>query len=232
MQAIFDPLNLILAAVALFIFWKLRSVLGQRTGNERPAKEVFFPEPKAGSSPSSAPVGDIEKRAEVDRAPKKPVWTDVAAEGSSLALNLEEIRKVDGSFDPKSFLAGAKLAYEMIVEAFAKGDKPALKKLLAADVFDGFSKAIDARGKDGQKLDFRFIGFEKAQIQAASLVGKHAALDVKFVTQIISATYDKAGVMIDGDPKAVREVADIWSFERDTAQKDPNWRVVSTETLE
>jgi predicted lipid-binding transport protein (Tim44 family) len=233
MQAIFDPVNLVLAGLAIFIFWRLRSVLGTRTGNERSAREIFLPEAKS----RSVEVGDrtIDVNDDVERGrpvPQRPVWTDIAPEGSSLALNLEEIRKADQFFDGKAFLGGAKIAYEMIVEAFAKGDKAALRKLLSPEVLDGFSKVIDARAKDGQKFDFRFIGFEQAQIRQATMVGSTATIDVRFVTQVISTTYDKAGAMIDGDPQAVREVADLWSFERDVTQKDPNWRVVATETLE
>jgi predicted lipid-binding transport protein (Tim44 family) len=232
MQAIFDPVNLLMAGIAVFIFWKLRSVLGTRTGNEKSAAEIFLPEKKGAArrgeagTPPDAPSGEARVQ------PLKPVWTDVAPEGSSLALNLEEIRNADGAFDPKAFLTGAKSAYEMIVEAFAKGDKSALKPLLSPEVLDGFSKAIDARTKDGQKLDFRFIGFEQAQIKSANIVGQVATIDVRFLTQIVSATYDKSGVMTDGDPKAVREVVDLWTFERDTSQRNPNWRVVATETLD
>jgi predicted lipid-binding transport protein (Tim44 family) len=231
MQAIFDPVNLVLAGLAIFIFWRLRAVLGTRTGTERSAKDIFFPESKTADAAVRADEKLAERRADQPPPVRRPVWTDVAPEGSGLALNLEEIRKVDGGFDPKAFLGGAKVAYEMIVEAFAKGDKAALKKLLSSEVLEGFASAIDERAKDGQKLDFRFIGFEKAEIKQASLVGKTATIDVKFVTQIISATYDKAGALVEGDTKAVRDVVELWSFERDTAQKDPNWRVVATENL-
>jgi predicted lipid-binding transport protein (Tim44 family) len=104
--------------------------------------------------------------------------------------------------------------------------------LLSPEVLAGFSTAIDARAKDSQRLEFRFIGFDKAEIKSASVVGSIATIDMKFVTQIVSATYDKAGAMVDGDPKEVRDVVDLWSFERDIAQRNPNWRVVATETLE
>jgi predicted lipid-binding transport protein (Tim44 family) len=232
MQAIFDPVNLLLAGIAVFIFWRLRSVLGTRTGNEKSAADIFLPPKKNASSQAEADRPSLRDQDAADVVAAKPVWTDVAPEGSSLALNLEEIRKSDPSFDPKAFLVGAKAAYEMIVEAFSKGDKAALKPLLSPEVLDGFSKAIDARVKDGQKLDFRFIGFEQSQIKSANLLGTTATIDVKFITQIVSATYDKAGAMIEGDPKEVREVVDLWSFERDTSQRNPNWRVVATETLD
>jgi predicted lipid-binding transport protein (Tim44 family) len=233
MNQIFDPLNLILAGIAIVVLWRLRSVLGQRTGNERPPMDKSFkPAPEA----ANANILEFPKNQSgtdkiIDVEPSKPVWEGFAIEGSPVALGLEKLAKADSTFLPKTFLSGAKLAYEMVVEAFANGDKPALKNLLSRDVLDGFSKVIDGRLQSGEKLTFQFVGFEKAEILAASLNEKRASVSVKFLSQMISSTYDKAGTLIDGDPKEIKDVTDVWTFERDVTQKDPNWRVVSTETL-
>jgi predicted lipid-binding transport protein (Tim44 family) len=232
MSQIFDPLNLILAGVAIFVLWRLRSVLGQRTGNERPPMSINKPAPEAANANVlEFPQNKSGSDKIIDAEPLKPVWEGFAAEGSVLATALEKLAKADSAFLPNTFLSGAKLAYEMVVEAFASGDKPTLKNLLSRDVFDGFSKVIDGRQQAGEKLTFQFVGFEKAEIMAASLNDKRASVTVKFFSQMISSTYDKAGTLIDGDPKEIKDVTDVWSFERDVTQKDPNWRVVSTETL-
>jgi predicted lipid-binding transport protein (Tim44 family) len=232
MSQIFDPLNLILAGVAIVVLWRLRSVLGQRTGNERPPVNVNKPAPEAANAnvlefPQNK--GVTEKT--IDAEPAKPVWEGFAIEGSAIAVGLEKIAQADTSFQAKTFLNGAKLAYEMVVEAFASSDKSTLKNLLSRDVFDGFSKAIDGRQQAGEKLTFQFVGFEKAEFMAANLKDKRASITVKFFSQMISSTYDRAGALIDGNPKEIKDVTDVWSFERDVTQKDPNWRVVSTETL-
>lgn len=239
MNEIFDPLNLVLAAIALMVVWRLRSVLGQRTGTERPPSDPYAPPPRSnGSAPVETGSGKVlefpsskeELAKKADAEPKAPVWTGFAAAASPLAAGFEKLVQADPAFSPKEFLEGAKLAYEMIVEAFAKGDKPALKNLLSKEVFDGFSKAIDSRSQAGEKLDFQFVGFEKVDYMSVALSGKRANIVVKFASQMISATHDKAGALIDGNPKEVRDITDIWTFERDVAQKDPNWRVVATET--
>jgi predicted lipid-binding transport protein (Tim44 family) len=235
MNEIFDPLNLVLIAIALVVFWRLRSVLGQRTGLERPP---FDPSVIAKKAPPEAantnvlefPQNKPGSDAVIDLEPKEPIWTGFAKPGSKLAAGLEKLQAADPAFEPKPFLAGARVAYEMVVEGFAKGDKPALKNLLSREVFDGFSKAIDARKAAGEKLDFQFIGFEKVEFLSVDVVEKRASIALKFESQTISATYDKAGSLIDGEPKAVRDVTDIWSFERDVAARDPNWLIVSTET--
>jgi predicted lipid-binding transport protein (Tim44 family) len=241
MNELFDPLNLVLAAVALMVVWRLRSVLGQRTGHERPPSDPYAPPRRTnGSAPVETGSGkvlefpsgkdDSGKKPEADVEPLAPIWTGFAEAASPLAAGFEKLAQTDPSFSPKEFLEGAKLAYEMIVEAFAKGDKPALKNLLSREVYDGFSKAIDSRGQAGEKLDFQFVGFEKVDFASVALTGKRASIDIRFASQFISATFDKAGVLIDGNPKEVRDITDLWTFERDVAQKDPNWRVVATET--
>jgi predicted lipid-binding transport protein (Tim44 family) len=240
MNEIFDPLNLVLAAIALMVVWRLRSVLGQRTGTERPPSDPYAPRRPNGAAPVDTSSGkilefpsskeELAKKVEVDAEPKPPVWTGFAAASSPLAAGFEKLAQADPAFSPKEFLEGAKLAYEMIVEAFAKGDKPALKNLLSKEVFDGFAKAIDSRALAGEKLDFQFVGFEKVDFVSVSLAGKRASIVVKFASQMISATHDKVGALIDGNPREVRDITDIWTFERDVTQKDPNWRVVATET--
>jgi predicted lipid-binding transport protein (Tim44 family) len=241
MNELFDPLNLVLAAIALMVVWRLRSVLGQRTGTERPPIDPYAPPRRTnGGAPVETASGKVldfpsskeesAKKAEVDLEPKVPIWTGYAKAESPLAAGFEKLAQADPAFQPREFLEGAKLAYEMIVEAFAKGDKPALKNLLSREVFDGFTKAIDSRSQAGEKLDFQFVGFEKVDFMSVSLTGKRANIVVKFASQMISATYDKAGTLIDGNPREVRDITDIWTFERDVAQKDPNWRVVATET--
>jgi len=239
MNELFDPLNLVLAAIALMVVWRLRSVLGQRTGTERPPIDPYAPPRRTnGSAPAETASGKVldfpsskeEAARKVDLEPKVPIWTGYARAASPLAAGFEKLAQADPAFSPREFLEGAKLAYEMIVEAFAKGDKPALKNLLSREVFDGFSKAIDGRSQAGEKLDFQFVGFEKVDFMSVALTGKRANIVVKFASQMISATYDKAGTLIDGNPREVRDITDIWTFEREVAQKDPNWRVVATET--
>ena len=233
----FDPLNILLLAVALVVFWRLRSVLGSRTGTEKPPLDPFgskrgeLQKDQAQDSvlrfPQTAPAPAPE---EDDREPAAPVWTGFAEPGTELAAALEQIAEKDPQFTPRSFVEGAKMAYEMIVDGFAKGDKAALKNLLSKEVFDGFARAIDDRQAQGQRVDSRFVGIDKATMQSASLVGgKKASITMAFVSELITATYDRAGEVIEGDPKEIREVTDVWTFERDVTSRNPNWKLVATQ---
>ncbi|MCE9648086.1 MAG: Tim44/TimA family putative adaptor protein [Parvibaculum sp.] len=237
-------INLILLAVAVGVFLKLRSVLGRRTGHERPPFDPY----SAGEKPASARSGDkvvqLPKRgpaAEADtdisgidpypqREPYvvKNRWAGVAAEGSAIAQSLTEIALADRRFDAEAFMSGARAAYEMIVTAFARGERKTLKPLLDEHVFKSFEEVIAGREERGETVDQTFIGITGADLADANLTGRRARLTVRFVSELTSCVKNRDGVVIEGDPVTIRKVTDVWTFERDVKATDPNWRLVAT----
>mgnify|MGYP003485581112 CR=1 FL=1 len=147
----------------------------------------------------------------------------------SLAEWMLAIYRADSSFDPDGFVKGARQAYEMIVTAFAEGNSKALKNLLSKEVFDGFAGAISDREARGEIIDQSFVGINKADLLEAELKNGTAQVTVKFVSELISATRDRAGAVIAGDTKKIKEVVDIWTFAREVASRDPNWRLIATQ---
>lgn len=242
MNEIFDPLNLLLMGLAVFILFRLRSVLGKRTGNERPPFDPYS-KPEQNNDHNTANGQDnvipLPNQTSQDPEPvEQPgpggdvVIDKVAPAGSALNSALKQILSVDRSFEPGPFIEGARAAYEMIVMAFADGDKKALKNLLSPEVYEGFVAAIEEREKRGESIDSTFVGIDKAEIVEAALKGSIAQVTVKIHSQLISATRDKSGEVVDGDPSKVTEVVDIWTFARDTNSRDPNWKLVATESAE
>jgi predicted lipid-binding transport protein (Tim44 family) len=146
-----------------------------------------------------------------------------------LNKGLRAIKDNDPSFEPKGFLEGAKMAYEMIVMAFADGDRKTLKNLLSREVYDGFVAAIADRESRGEKIQSSFVGIDKADIVSAEMKGSDSHVTLRIVSELISATRDGSGTVIDGDPETVAEVKDVWTFARDTRSRDPNWKLVATE---
>lgn len=233
MNQVFDPLNLLILAVAVVILLRLRSVLGTRTGHERPydpyateaSEKARRADGKVIPLPGSKPAEEIyaaDKQAD-------PVWQGVAEEGSTLAKGLEKIARADQSFDVKGFLEGAKMAYEMIVTAFAQGDRKTLKPLLSKDVYEGFAEAIAEREKAEETIETQIVGIDKADIVGATLQGRRASVTVKFLSQMITVKRNSDGEVIDGDERAVQPITDVWTFDRDVTARDPNWRLVATE---
>ena len=229
----FDIYTIIFLALAVFIFLRLRSVLGQRTGRERPPYDPYSASGAARPSTNDNVVS-LPPRA-TDAAPKpadvEPAerWKGIAEPGSAAAVGLDAVVAQDATFDPKGFLAGGRAAYEMIVTAYAQGDRRSLKNLLSKDVYDGFEAAIKDRESRAEKAETRFVSIDKADITGADVKGKTAQVTVRFVSQLVSVTRDKDGNVIDGSPDKVTDVTDVWTFARDLSSRDPNWKLVATE---
>lgn len=232
----FDIYTIIIIVLAVFIFLRLRSVLGTRTGNERPRQDTYVGRPQPEPAPDNVtPLP--QRRTEPTPPPsesEEPVaerWKGVAEPGSPVARGLDEIARAEGGFDARGFLDGARAAYEMIVTAFAAGDRKTLKPLLAKEVFDCFSTAIGEREARGETVESSFVSIEKAELTGAETVGRTAQLTVRFVSKLITATRDRSGQVIDGSATEIADLVDVWTFARETGSRDPNWRLVSTEAV-
>ncbi len=228
----FDPLTLIFIGLAVFVLLKLRSVLGTKTGEEpdRFHREPSIEKPPIGTDkvvqlPNRNPAPPVE--APLDLGPR---WGKLAPEGSPLAAGFDAIAARDSSFDPTVFIAGARSAYEMIVLAFAHADRNSLKMLLSADVYEGFEAALKERESRGESVETRFIGINRADIREAQMRGTVAHIVMGFSSELVTVTRDKNGAVVDGSPDKVATVNDIWTFARDTTNRDPNWKLVATET--
>ena len=229
-----DIYTIIFLALAVFIFLRLRNVLGQRTGSERPpfdraARNAVQGAPDSNIVSMPGKVMDqapLAPTAEV--APPSDRWKGLAEPDSALAQGLDAIAAQDSSFDPRHFLSGARSAYEMIVLAFANGDRRALRDLLSSEVYESFEAVIKDRERHEQKSETRFVSIDTAELVAAEQRDRTAQLTVRFVSQMISVTRDKAGTIVDGNPDRVADITDVWTFARDTTSRDPNWKLVGT----
>ncbi len=234
----FDIYTIIFLALAVFIFLRLRSVLGQKTGRERPpydpvsTREAMRPtgNDKVVALPTRNNETAVRPTETGEAAEAGNRWQDIAEPGTPAAAGLDAIAGSDPHFDAKAFVAGARQAYEMVVTAFAEGDRKQLKNLLSREVYDGFDAAIREREQRGETAESRFVSIDKAEIVNAEARGKTAQITLRFVSQIISATRDKSGAVIDGSDEKMIEVIDVWTFARDVSSRDPNWKLVATES--
>jgi len=229
---VFDIYTIIFLALAVFIFLRLRSVLGQRTGRERP--DPYSARDAVRGATNDNVVTLPGRAAETAQKPieaSEPAerWKGIAEAGSTVAAGLDAIVRDDPTFDAPHFVAGARAAYEMIVMAYAEGDRRTLKNLLSREVYEGFEAAIRERESRGETVETRFVAIDKSDITAAELRGRTAQVTLRFVSQLVSVTRDKAGNVIEGNPEKVTEVTDVWTFARDISSRDPNWKLVATE---
>lgn len=240
-----DLVTLLAIIGAVLAILKLRSVLGKDSdgGDERRAermnaerrrevgsdsgKVVTIPRREAVAAAEGVAAGDVAV------ADAEQRFLSFAGGDAALGRGLLEIYKVDSAFDPTAFVKGARQAYEMIVTAFAEGNRKTLKDLLSREVNDEFVAEMAARDKRGELIDQSFVGINKADIVEAELKNGIAHVTVRFVSQLITATRDRTGTVTSGDPQKIREVTDVWTFSRDVstakARQNLNWRVVATQ---
>ena len=239
MDEFFDIPTVIVIVIAIVVLFRLRSVLGTRTGHERsPLQRPQQNQPKPGNDDKVTPIrpaAALPPVAPIDvdkRALKISAEIDQLSHGDGhVATGLKAIVDADPTFSPKAFLEGAKQAYEMIVTAYAAGDRKTLKPLLEKDVYDGFDKAIADREAAGRTIDFTFVGLPKIEISEAEIDKRDARLAVKFNAEVVQATKDKDGTIIEGDAEKVQTIADEWTFARSPKSRDPNWKLVATNQL-
>jgi predicted lipid-binding transport protein (Tim44 family) len=230
---------ILIGLVAIFLILRLRSVLGKRTGNERPpARDPFTPPtppqqgtPRIGDAPSGndnvIPLPNGNTQAPRPAPSASGIRASVLPAASA---GVAAIRTADPSFDPIGFAGGARAAFTTIVEAFAKGDTGPLRQLLDAQTFASFESAIRGRNERREKAETTLIGFEASDIAQAQMQGSFAEVTVRFVSEQINVLRDADGQIADGNPNEVQKVVDLWTFRRDTNSSDPNWLLIKTES--
>ena len=198
---------IIFAGLAAIVLYQLYSVLGRRVGRQ----------------PEDAPAA--EASASRVRSLDRPV--DAADEGVALS-GLPAVRAKDASFDVGKFLTGAKQAYEMIVKAFAAGDRETLRPLLAPHVYSSFDAAISQREQEGRTETVEFLHAPRADLDKAEVAaGDLAQLTVRFLAEFRSRTKGPEGEGVDD-----RRTAELWTFERPLKSRDPNWLLVHVDAAE
>ena len=211
----------ILAAVAIFLFWRLRAVLGSRDGFEKTIKEI-----KESSDVVSNPKIIDEAK---DNNPDDDIF-DYVEENSKSAQVFKNMKEFDSDFSVNKFVSGAKMAYEIILMAFERGDTEKLKTLLEKKVLTSFKSVIDKRKKDGFIVDAKFIGMRDIRIIEASFSQKTKIADVtlSFKSEITTVVKDSKGHIVEGHPDEIKKQKDTWVFTKNLSDKSPVWFLKST----
>jgi len=207
---------LIFAAIALFLIFRLRSILGNRDGFEqkRPEQSAF----------------DATVQTENDNSAPKKIVPLRANNAVANGEGLEAVRRADPSFKDDDFMQGAAGAFSLILQAFADGDLATLRRLLAFELYEEFASSVHTRNKEGDQLAITVQSIDDVQLVDTSVKDFIASVTVKFVSQQSRVVTDKDGQVIDDETEEQATITDIWVFERDTQLNDPNWKLVETQT--
>lgn len=214
---------ILFAALAAFLVFRLRRELGKRSGHERPRQDERRLQAHGGEKIEDDATDNVLQLPDRDDAPEPSA-------ASQLVAGITKIKVFDPAFDIDDFLAGAKAAFELIVSAFAAGDRETLRPLLSGDVYGNFAGAIEERARADEQMETTVVGFKGAEVIEADLEGRDAVVTVKFVSEQINVTRDRDGKVTSGDPERIVTVTDIWTYQRSTRSSDPNWSLVATRT--
>lgn len=212
------------AVIAAVILWRLKNVLGTEVDVERdkpttvtPIRpEVKNPEVAQAKEPATRPAAKV-----------KPV--DVPAD---LAKPVADAKKIDPDFDPATFIAGAKVAFEMIFDAYQHGDRDTLKDLISPALYKEFDAAITQRATADEKEETTLIALASAALESMKVRAGKASIAVRFMSEQVSLVRDKQGAVIRGNSRHVEQIEEVWTFERDLRSDDPTWLLTDIEEQE
>ncbi len=215
---------ILFAALAAFLVFRLRRELGKRSGQERQRHERRL-QAHGREEVENGATDNVLHMPDPDDESDQP-----EASEPGLVAGITKIKVFDPEFDIDDFLAGAKAAFEVVVSAFAAGEREALRPLLSRDVYGNFAGAIEERAGADEQMESTVVGIKNAEVIEVDLEGRDAVVTVKFVSEQINVTRDRDGKVTDGDPERIVTVTDIWTFQRSTRSSDPNWSLVATRT--
>ena len=209
---------LVLAGVAIFLFLRLRSVLGTRDGFEG------RPEAPKPLSDSGRPEFDV-----IEGGPDLDVTDHVDADSPS-AKALSGMKAKEPGFMVGPFLEGARGAYEMILMAFENGDLSEVREFLSEDVLESFQSVIDLREENGVLVEANFVGVRETSIKEAEFdeTTGEGEVSVRFVGELTSVVKNRDGEIVEGNPNEIKRQRDVWTFARTLGADDPNWQLVAT----
>ena len=204
-----------LAAVAIYLIFRLRNTLGTRDGFEKPTRRA----------PHLSSVRSEPEEAEVDYE-----ITQFADAESSTARALADMKRAEPGFSVEEFVSGARVAYQQILIGFAKGKIEELEAFLAEDVYKSFKETVDARSKEGHSYEAKFVGLRETKLVSAEFDTdeSRAEIGMQFVGEVVSYVTDTEGAIVEGDPDTIRRQKDSWIFARRMGSNDPNWELVAT----
>lgn len=207
---------IILAGIAVFLFLRLRSVLGTREGFEKPRMQ-----PK-----NDAPKRDFKV---IDGGEDKDI-TDNVDKNSKSAEALKLIKSEDENFTVNEFLSGARSAYEWILMSFEKNEIDEIRELLSEEVAEAFDAVVDQRVSQGLTIEAEFIGIREMKLVEATYSSntKTAEISVSFVGEMTSVVKNSSGEIVEGDFKQIKRQKDTWTFSKDIKSSNPNWLLVAT----
>jgi len=208
---------LILSSVAIFLFWRLSLILGTRSGYEKT------------STSTSDIVTNNKEHTDIQSNEDEDISDYIDLESKS-GRAFGEMKDFETDFTVNNFVSGAKMAYEIILMAFEKGDLKTLQQHLSEEVYSDFEKVVVDRFDKGFTVDAQFVGMREIRIKNAQFNSKNkdAEITMLFRSELTSVVRDKNNNIIEGNPDSIRKNSETWTFSRTMGSSDPSWKLIGT----
>lgn len=213
---------IILVLVAGFILLRLRSILGESRGIDFPRRP-----PQEKPQKKESPIVQLEKTLKPKPKEEADSYLAKLTDGP-ITEALKKIKEKDAQFSSAEFIEGARRAFEMVFDAFAKEDNNTLKMLLSDALYSDFAGELEARRKKENRQETTLVSILTADITHAELSQNMARIGVKFTSEQVTVVRNAQGEIISGDPSQLGHIEDEWVFERDVTSKSPNWKIIET----
>ena len=224
MNTFLSPDIIFFVLVAAILILRLRSVLGRKTGNEKRPKDIFMYQ--------DTTLGTDKNKTLGEKKSIKSKFHDKLSIGKKNNLNkntaLEKICYFDKNFSTKKFLLGAKIAFQTIIQSYAKGEINKIKYMLSTNVFSIFSKEIISRARKKYILEHTLISLKSAGIEKINVKSSIADIVVKFVSEQVNLLKNKKGKILKGNDEYIEDHTNYWTFSKDLKSSNPNWKLVVT----
>ena len=204
---------IIFAVIAVFLIYRLKNILGEKTGYD-PSEDDSKKPHKSKESSNVLDFSDKKRSQHLNEIDK----------------NLNKLKSMDRDFSFDEFISGAQIFFEMVVKAFVKGDLNNIKNYIKPNLLNDFQSAINEREKDNETLIINVKKIENVIIKDVKINKNNVEIRVLFETDQTKVLKDKNNTIIDGNIRKVIKVRDIWLFERDFGSENKNWTLIETAT--
>ena len=218
MNTFLSPDIIFFVLVAAILILRLRSVLGRKTGNEKRPKDIFMYQ--------DTTLGNDKNKTLGEKKSIKSKFHDKLFIGKE--NNLNKNTALEKNFSTKKFLLGAKIAFQTIIQSYAKGEINKIKHLLSTNVFSIFSKEIISRAKKKYILEHTLISLKSAGIEKINVKFSIADIVVKFVSEQVNLLKNEKGKILKGNDEYIENHTNYWTFSKDLKSSNPNWKLVLT----
>lgn len=129
------------------------------------------------------------------------------------------------NFDLIDFASKSKQVFEVTFNAYVEFDKPTLKNLLSEEVYEIFSKNIDALKEKKNVMENLLFRIVSAKFYDVITSDETVSIVMRFISEQCNLIKDAKGNIIKGSEEYVAKHDELWTFEKLINSDNKIWYV-------